>query len=254
MKFLRLVIILLFGVSWSLGDQQPALAGPLNLESGLPLEVEDVYATPFLNREYQGFLRYERSQHDKDTLDVVQRLEFGVWYNTELTVEAPFHFGEGAPDDYGDTSIELLYNFNQETRTVPALALSGTLIAPSGERSEGLDSEVELLLTKTVPGTWDLHRVHLNGGYRFNDDIQEGERSGTYHLVAGYQVRATNELVLLADVFREQDLEEDQAINMIELGGRYRLTPYALLSIGGGVGFGDQSPEARTTAGLQVEF
>ena len=254
MRSSSLLHSLLFAAAGVLFLSPPAAAGPLNLESGLPLEVEDAYATPFLNREYQGFLRYERSQHDEDTLDVVQRLELGVWYNTELTIEAPFHFGEGEPDDYGDTAIELLYNFNQETRTMPAAALSGTLIAPSGDRSEGLDSEAELLLTKTIPGTWDLHRVHLNGGYRFNDDEQEGEREGTYHVVAGYQVRATNDLVLLADVFREQELEEDKAINMVELGARYRVTPYALLSVGGGVGFGDDSPEVRTTAGLQMEF
>src|SRR5690606_17779194 len=113
------------------------------------------------------------------------------------------------------------------------------LIAPTGERSEGLDSEAELLLTKTLPGTWDLHRLHLNGGYRFNDDVQDGEREGTYRLIAGYEVRATNELVLLADVFREQKLDEGMAVNLAEIGGRYRLTPYALLSIGTGVGFGD---------------
>lgn len=231
-----------------------ANADPLNLERGLPLEVEDAYPTAFRNREYQAFLRYNRGKSDEDTLDVVQRLEAGIWYNTEMTLEAPFHFGEGAPDDYGDTPVELLYNFNQETRILPAASASGTIIAPTSEDGKGIDSEVEFLLTKTVPGTWDLHRMHLNGGYRFNDDRRDGEREGTYHVVAGYQVRATNELVLLADVFREEKLEKDRAVNMAELGARYRLTPYSLLSFGTGVGFGDQSPEFRTTGGIQMQF
>jgi hypothetical protein len=41
---------------------------------------------------------------------------------------------------------------------------------------------------------------------------------------------------------------------MAEVGGRYRLTPYAAVSLGTGIGLGNDSPEVRTTAGLQVQF
>jgi hypothetical protein len=235
---------------------QPRLAAadPLNLESGLPLEVEDAYAAPFLNREYQTYLRYERDDDGTDFGRWVNRLEVGLWYNTELTIEVPLVFGEIEPDGLGDVSVELLYNFNQETQVLPAFALAGALITPTGDNSRGLDPEVEIIATKTLPGTWDLHRLHFNFSYRFNDDVRSGERGGVYHVVAGYEVRATNNLVLLADLVREEDLEKGVEMNLFEGGGRYRLTPYALLAVGLGFGFADESPDVRATAGLQVEF
>lgn len=231
-----------------------APADPLNLERGLPLEVEDAYVTPLWNREYQGFLRYDRSAKDEDVLEVVQRLEVGVWYNTELTVEAPFILGEGKSDGYGPTPIELLYNLNQETRTLPAVTLGGTFVTPTGEYNEGLDSRAEFIASKTLPGTWELHRFHVNAGYYFNDDPGDTERDGAYNVLLGYEARINNPLVLVADVFREQQLEEDLSINLVEVGVRYRLTPYALLTAGVGTGFGADSPEFRGTTGIQVEL
>ncbi|MFN2427289.1 MAG: transporter, partial [Candidatus Binatia bacterium] len=236
------VIVSLVAAIGLVTQLRPAAADPLNLESGLPLEMEDAYAAPFLNREYQTYLRYERDDDGRDFGRWVNRLEVGLWYNTELTVEVPLVFGEIEPDGLGDVSVELLYNFNQESQILPAFALAGTLITPTGDHSRGLDPEIEFIATKTLPGTWDLHRLHFNFSYRFNDEVRSGERGGIYHVVVGYEVRATNNLVLLADLVREEDLEKGVEINLIEGGGRYRLTPYALLAVGLGFGIADESP------------
>jgi hypothetical protein len=184
----------------------------------------------------------------------VQRLELGLWYNTQLTLEAPFIFGEGKSDGYGPTAVELLYNLNQETVALPAVTVGGTLITPTGEYSEGLDSRVELLLTKTIPGTAQLHRVHLNAAYLFNDDEEEDERSGAYEVVLGYEARVSNPVVLVADVFRKQEVEAGSTTNLGEVGARYRLNPYTVLTAGVGVGFGEDAAEFRGTTGVQMEF
>lgn len=232
----------------------PIYADPLNLESGLPLEVEDAYVTPLWNREYQSFIRYNRSEKGKDVLEAVQRVELGVWYNTELTIEAPFIFGEGKSDGYGPTPIELLYNLNQETISLPAFALGGTFVTPTGEYNEGLDSKAELLITKTVPNTWSLHRIHLNGGYYFNDDPGVAERNGAYEAIIGYEARLNNPIVLIADVVRREELEKDLTTNLVEVGLRYRLAPYAILAAGIGKGFGADAPDFIMTTGIQIEL
>lgn len=247
---LLILILVSAGMLWS----RIIYADPLNLESGLPLEVEDAYVTPLWNREYQGFIRYNRSKRDKDVLEVIQRLEVGVWYNTELTVEAPFIFGEDKSDGYGPTPIELLYNFNQETISLPALSIGGTFVTPTGEYNEGLDSKAELLITKTVPGTWTLHRIHLNGSYYFNDDSADTERDGAYEAIIGYEARINNPIVLVADVVRREELEKDLTTNVVEVGLRYRLAPYAILAAGIGKGFGADAPDFVATTGVQVEF
>jgi hypothetical protein len=73
-------------------------------------------------------------------------------------------------------------------------------------------------------------------------------------VVVGYEVRVSNDLIVLADVVREQELEEDREINLLEAGARYRLTPFSVLSAGVGFGVGDESPDVRTTVGFQVQF
>ena len=87
-----------------------------------------------------------------------------------------------------------------------------------------------------------------------NDDPGDTERDGAYNVLLGYEARINNPLVLVADVFREQRLEEDLSVNLVEVGLRYRLTPYALLTAGVGTGFGADSPEFRGTTGIQVEL
>jgi hypothetical protein len=243
------LVVLILGVIGS-----DAAADPLNLERGLPLEVEDAYVTPLWNREYHGFLRYNRSHKEEDVLEIVQRLELGVWYNTQFTIEAPFIVGEGKSDGYGPTPLELLYNVNQETTVLPALTLGGTFVTPTGEYNEGLDSEAKFILTKTLPGTWSLHRIHLNGSYYFNDDQGDNERQGAYEAILGYEVRLNNPLIFIADVFRKQEIERELTTNLVEVGLRYRLTPYAILSSGLGKGFGADASDFRGTVGVQIEL
>jgi hypothetical protein len=67
-------------------------------------------------------------------------------------------------------------------------------------------------------------------------------------------LKTTSTLVLVADVFREQEFETGRSVDLAEVGARYRLTPYAILTAGTDVGFGADAPEFRGTTGLQFEF
>lgn len=109
-------------------------------------------------------------------------------------------------------------------------------------------------MTKTIPGTWRLHRAHINGLYQANDQVQSGERGTRYKVVVGYSVVITNELVLVADVFRDHKFQKDADQNLVEAGFRWIATPRAVLSAGVGTGFGDHSPDVRAILGLQYEF
>lgn len=232
-----------------------ASADVLDLESGIPLTVEDAYATPFLNREIQLAFRYERTEDGKDDIVVEPRLEFGVWYNTELTIGMPMDYTESDdPDGIREVNFELLHNFNQETRLLPAVSGAVSLRAPVAEEEDGVDPGVHLLFSKTIPGTTQLHRVHLNIGYTFNTEEKPEERDGWYEVALGYQIRATNDLVLVADLVRSQEPMEHEEINLVEFGARYRVTPFVVGAAGVGFGIGDESPDVRLTLGFQWEF
>jgi hypothetical protein len=229
-------------------------ADVVDLEEGLPLEITDAYPIPLLGREFQTMFRYELDDTGKDQFIIEPRLEIGFPRNAQITVASPFLMGEREPDGVGDVRLEFLYNFNQETQWIPAM--SGVAIAefPSGEDSEGVDPALKFIATKTLPGTWHLHRVHLNGLWQWNDDVQRGERRGRYMVAVGYSVVVTNELVFLADLVRESEMDANIEHNLAEVGLRYYLAPRWVLSGGLGFGFGNESPRMRTTLGVQMTF
>ncbi len=56
----------------------------------------------------------------------------------------------------------------------------------------------------------------------------------------------------MADVFREFEREEGVATNLVEVGGRFILTPQTVLSASVGRAYGDdRSEDTRITIGIQ---
>jgi hypothetical protein len=227
-----------------------------NLESGIPLEVEDSYAAPWLNREVQLSSYFERTAEGKDHWLVEPRLEFGLPVrNAELTTGFPFEMGEATDEDgLQNVNVELFYNFNTEGRYLPAFAVSGEAAFPVGGDPEGVDTKLELIATRTIGYSTLLHRFYLNAAWLHNDEAEPLEREDRFKLVAGYAMRATADLFLLADYVHEQELERGVTSNMAEIGLRYMLTPRTVVALGAAAGLDDESPDFRVRFGLQWMF
>jgi hypothetical protein len=225
-----------------------------NLEEGLPTELTDAYPIGFMGREIQAIFRYERGEDGVDSFEVQPRLEFGWVRNMQFSVHAPILMGEIEPDGFGDTTVEAFWNLNQETLHTPALALAGAVDLPTGPDDHGLDPTVKVILSKLIGRTWQYHAVHLNLIYQFNDNRQSDERAGRYKAVVGYSGRVNNETIFVADVVREQEMEDDEEINLIELGLRIQATPRTVVSLGAGFGISDESPDVRGVLGIQIAF
>lgn len=112
----------------------------LNLEHGVPLEVEDAYVSPYMNREFHSYLLYDRLPDNKDKLMFVPRLELGVLRNFQVDIATPFEFGDREEKQSRNIDVEGLYNFNQESRFLPAVALGGGVFVPTGEGMRGIDA------------------------------------------------------------------------------------------------------------------
>lgn len=224
-----------------------------NLEEGLPTRLEDAYPTAFRNREIQAVFRYERTEDSADRLTLEPRLEFGIAPNAQLKIGAPFFLGEADQRGSGDVEVEGLYNFNQESLSLPALSVAGGIVIPSGEGSEGLDTILKFLLTKTVDDAL-LGRFHLNLEWGHNFSAFDDERDDTFAIIPGYSFRLNPDTVMVADFIREWEIERGKESNIVELGARYQLDPRTVLSLGVGAGIGDESPSFRATFGFQRSF
>ncbi len=229
-------------------------ADHINLEPGLPLEVEDAYPTGYLNREFQLSGRYERTADGKNQYRADPRLEYGFARNWQARINVPFILGNGDKRGSGDVGAELFYNFNSESLKLPAFAASVNATVPSGRDSSGVDTEFKLIATKTLGYAEKLQRVHLNLTYFNNASARADERSNGYVAVAGYSQRLGPQTIFLTDYVRQQEKERGATSDIIEVGLRYQKTPLTVLSAGLGAGVSKDSPDFRLTLGLQRSF
>ena len=135
---------------------------------------------------------------------------------------------------------------------------------PYGRMAGGTETELKFLATKSLgtpdpeglsPYSYVPRQVHFNASWFHNYDPttgREAERRDRYRVGLGYSQPVSNNVVLVADVFRETDRERGRAVNLAEIGARYIVTPQTVLTGGVGVGFGgDRRQDFRVTAGLQ---
>lgn len=251
----RLGAIAGFAIAVTLGFHAFA-SDHTNLEDEQPVSVTDAYATNYLNRELQAIVRYLRTDDGRNVFAFVPRFEVGFPRNAQLSVGMPFLAVTGERVYAGRANAELLYNLNEETLTLPALALVAAVDMPTGrdrdaETTHGFDPIARAYITKSIPGVSFWNRIHLNASYQYNVSRDALERRGRYWLAAGYSFRLSSSLIAVADVVREQRMLEHAVENYAELGLRYQATPLLVLAVGGGVGFADQSAPARVTASVQ---
>jgi len=124
-----------------------------NLDEGRPVRLEDAYsiASGELAVEAGAGLTIERRGPNQGVFPV--EVLYGAYPNLQLGLGTTFstepHEGEGQ-SKFGDLRLSGLYNFNQETLTLPALGIRLTLNFPTGVDSAGVDVKVKGLLTKSV--------------------------------------------------------------------------------------------------------
>ncbi|MCG3147769.1 MAG: hypothetical protein PCFJNLEI_01210 [Verrucomicrobiae bacterium] len=231
-----------------------------NLDEGRPLRVEDAY--PIAEGEWAletGTGIVVPRQGSTRAVFPISVLygalpNFHVGLGSILSTD-PREIGDQTKS--GDLQLSGLYNFNQETLTLPAFGLKSTVNFPSGVDSAGVDAEIKALVTKSF-GNLSLHG---NAGYRFLSGTRSGEREGRYQLILGasYPVGAPKytRTTLVADVFTEQSARTGAAnVFGAEIGFRHQLTHRTVADAGVGSEFagpGDRSLFFFTT-GVSIGF
>jgi copper chaperone CopZ len=238
---------------WLLACVQVSAADHMNLEEGLPTQVEDAYPIAFRGREFQTSLQYERTDDHKDRFVIDPRVEFGFAPNWQGKISAPFFLGSADKTDSGNIGLETLYNFNTEGLLLPAFALSARADLPTGRDSAGIDTTLKAILTKSITKSGS-DRVHLNLAWKHNAGAHSNHRDDLYRTIIGYSRRLDADTVIVADFIREQEIERKKEANIFEIGVRRQLTPLTLIAVGLGAGVGDNSPKFRATLGFQRSF
>jgi len=231
-----------------------------NLDEGRPLRLEDAYpiAAGEWAVEVGAGATFPRRGANRGLFPM--EILYGAWPNLQLGIGTTLSTDPHEIDEQqksGDLELSALYNFNQETLSLPALGVRLELNLPTGVDSSGVDVALKAIATKS----FDRLAVHFNAAYEFLTGTTEDERDGRYQFVLGasYPVGAPRytRTTLVGDVFTEQSPRRgDSNIVGAELGVRHQLTPRTVIDAGVGTEFAgpaDRSAFSFTT-GLSVGF
>lgn len=220
-----------------------------NLDEGRPLYIQDAYPVSQGELIIESGVGFRTRRRASDQWFFPIQFVYGILPNTQLEVGTTFftspHDNDG-PGKSGDAGISILYNFNQESLTLPALALKGGLQFPTGVDASGIDSELTGIITKS------FHRLTLNfnAGYQFIGSQNRDDRDGRYKLVFGgsYPIGAPihTRTVLLADTFLEQGARRGTKKTVGGgIGFRHQLRERLVLDLGIGSEFSGPSDRSR---------
>ncbi len=231
-----------------------------NLDEGRPLRLEDAY--PIAAGEWAieagAGATFQRRSANRGLFPL--EILYGAWPNLQLGVGTTLSTDPHEIDEQrksGDLELSALYNFNQETLTLPALGARVELNLPTGVDSSGVDVALKAIATKS----FDRLAVHFNAAYEFLTGTTGDERDGRYQLVLGasYPVGAPRytRTTLVGDIFTEQSVHRGES-NIVgaEIGFRHQLTPRIVLDAGLGTEFAGPADRAEFffTTGVSVGF
>jgi hypothetical protein len=230
-----------------------------NLDAGRPTRLEDAYtiAAGEIALELGG--GFSVRPHGADRAIGAGSLLLGAAPNLQVGLGG---FLSTHPDSIdedtksGDLQISALYNFNQETLTLPAFAVEGELNLPTGDDSSGVDATIRGIVTRSI----DRVSFHFNAGYEFLSGTPADERDGRYELALGASLPIgaplSTRTVLIADIFTVEGARKgDDALWGVEAGVRYQFTPRVVLDGGLGTEFaGSDRSTLLGTVGISISF
>lgn len=262
LKSLGILTILCVGVAvvvvvppaWGQADYR-------NLDASRPIAVEDAQPVEFRAMEFQFTVpRFTRERRGHWHYGFETEFKWGLFKDTQVGVTTETVVARDASDTIvssRDVQIHALYNFNQETRRLPAIAIRPELIVGTG----GLGSRHEhgslkLIVSKTI----HRNRLHFNGSYAVGSTEQPGRGgdlvSRFFYGMAYERTLPLKFLVLVADVYARKPIDHSPTEVVFEFGTRVQLSPTWVLDAGVSTGQLRPSvgPDVGFTFGLSRSF
>lgn len=228
-----------------------------NLDDDRPTLIEDAYPVERYAFEFLVPWRYSRDRLGGTVHAFTPEIEYGLLRNAHLGLKLPI---AGTRDmgerDWGISGLRFfaLYNFNTESRLLPALSLRSDLTLPVGSLAgEGTRVTVKAIATRS----WGRYRLHLNGAYTFGRDRPLAAAEGANKWWAGAAVDRTlyrRSLLIIGEVYALRELAADPVEVNATLGVRLQLTPYMVFDAGVARRLKATGPDLELTAGFSRAF
>ncbi len=231
-----------------------------NLDDDRPARVEDAYPVERYAFEFLMPYALERGQGGDLHHALVPELAYGLLRNFQLGFKLPLAGTDpagGGSRSWGISGLRAfaLYNFNTESRSLPALAVRLDGYAPVGALGgEGARGAVKLIATRS----FGRSRVHLNGVYGFGDFDRSAVAEGGERWWYGAAIDRTlfrQSLLLVGETYARRASDALPVEVNASLGFRWQWTPTTVLDAGVSRRLrSNVGPDVAVTFGLSHAF
>lgn len=237
-----------------------------NLDDERPVRVEDASPVERYAFELQlAPVRVERDAGGSAAWSLAPELAYGVFPRTDVSLHLPIALGTddgaaGRASGLSGLELVLFHNLNIESRSLPALALSGGLTLPvGGLAGESAHGTAKAIVTRSLTGARRGLRLHANAAYTFGEEADEERQAAeATRWLAGLAVDRTfvfQSLLIVGNVFAERPLVEGAGTRWVAGAGfRYQLSPRMAIDAGLERRIGDEGPDWAFTLGTANSF
>lgn len=211
-----------------------------NLDEGRPVGTEDAYPVERYAFELVLPYEFENPTGPGRGHSFAPELSYGIVPNAMIGVQLPFAVVDESPDleaRWGLAGPELfaLYNFNTESRSLPAFALRADASFPVGNLA---GDDVRGALTAIATRSWGRTRVHLNAAVGIGSGMTDPGESGVHGIPAWSASAAIDRTLLRRSVLLIGEIAVMEGTGEVAteagaaLGARMQLTPTFVLDAG----------------------
>lgn len=228
-----------------------------NLDDDRPTLMEDAYPVERYAFEFLAAWRYTRSRGGDRVHSFISELEHGLFANFHLGLKLPVartETGSGAEWGIAGLRAFALYNFNTESRWLPALALRADAAFPVGRLAgEGTRITAKGIATRS----WGPTRMHVNAAYTFGSDRPLAAADAAHKWWLGGAVDRTlfrQSTLVIAEVYALRPVAAEPLEVSTSLGLRYQWTPLTVFDLGVARRLSSAGPNYEVTLGFSRAF
>jgi hypothetical protein len=239
----------------------PSLAAQIdyrNLDDDRPVLTEDAY--PVERYAFELLLPYRFEDEAGDALlhTTVPEVTYGLVRNAQIGAKLPLAAADGASGtDGGLAGLRLfgLYNFNTETRRLPALSLRTDVTFPVGSLAgDGTRLAIKAIATRS----WGSMRAHFNVARGFGSEDALSIAESLDRWSASLAIDRTffrSSLLLIGEIAASESVRDAPTAVNASLGARWQWTPTLVLDAGVSRRLrSDIGPDIALTIGLSHAF
>lgn len=250
-------VLAILGAGLGLAAPASAQIDYRNLDDDRPTLIEDAYPIERYAFELLTPWRFSRDRLGGTMHAFVPELAVGAFPNAHFGLKLPVAgVSSGTGREWGIAGLRVfgLYNFNTESRTLPAFSVRADLNLPVGRLAgEGTRVSIKGLATRS----WGRTRFHVNGAYTFGADRMLGAADPANKWWYGGAVDRTlfrQSILLVGEVYALRHLSDDPVQVNASLGLRVQLTPYLVFDAGAARRLRAEGPDLELTAGFSHAF